>query len=130
MKKLSINKYTVLDISRGCIISIIISLIFVLILSLVTKIFSIDSKVIMQINQVIKILSIFGGCFFGFKQRQNGVIKGGIIGIFYVFISILVFGIIEHSISFSSFKWIDLIAGIVAGIISGILAVNIRAVNT
>lgn len=129
MKKLTINKYSVLDVSRGCIISVIISLIFVLILALVTKFFSIDSKVIMPINQVIKILSIFGGCFFGFKQRENGAIKGGIVGIFYVLLSILVFGIIEKSVSFKNFNWFDLIAGVIAGIISGILAVNIRKEN-
>ncbi len=129
MKKLAINKDSVIDVSRGCIISVIISLIFVLILALITKLFTIDAKVIMPINQVIKILSIFGGCFFGFKQKEKGAIKGGIVGVFYVLLSILVFGIVEKSISFKNFNWFDLIAGIIAGIISGILAVNIKKDN-
>lgn len=126
MKKLAINKLNVLDIVKGCIISVIISLLFVLILALCVKLFTMDAKVIMPINQVIKILSIFGGCFFGFKCREKGAIKGGIVGIFYVILSILVFGIVENAVSFKNFNWFDLIAGIIAGIISGILAVNIR----
>lgn len=126
MKKIAVNKMNVLDVVKGCIISVIISLLFVLILALCVKIFTIESKVIMPINQVIKILSIFGGCFFGFKFKEKGAIKGGIVGIFYVIMSVLVFGIVENKISFRNFSWYDLITGIIAGIISGILAVNIR----
>ena len=58
MKKLSINKTNVLDTVKACIIAVIISLLFVLVLALVVKIFTIDSKIIMPINQVIKIVSI------------------------------------------------------------------------
>ncbi|HHU43139.1 MAG: TIGR04086 family membrane protein [Bacillota bacterium] len=126
MKKLSINKTNVLDTVKACIIAVIISLLFVLVLALVVKIFTIDSKIIMPINQVIKIVSILGGCFFGFKSREKGAIKGGIVGIFYTLLSMLIFGIVENSISFSNFNWYDLLTGVVAGIISGILAVNIR----
>ena len=126
MKKLSINKTYVLDTVKACIIAVIISLLFVLVLALVVKIFTIDSKIIMPINQVIKIVSILGGCFFGFKSREKGAIKGGIVGIFYTLLSMLIFGIVENSISFSNFNWYDLLTGVVAGIILGIFAVNIR----
>ena len=60
------------------------------------------------------------------SNSRKGAIKGGIVGIFYVIMSVLVFGIVENKISFRNFSWYDLIAGIIAGIISGILAVNIR----
>ncbi|MFW5780571.1 MAG: TIGR04086 family membrane protein [Bacillota bacterium] len=126
MKKLSINKTNVMDTLRACIIAIIISLLFVLILALVVKIFTIDSNVIMPINQIIKILSILGGCFFGFKSQEKGAIKGGIVGVFYTLLAMLVFGIVENTISFKNFNWYDLLTGVVAGIISGILAVNFR----
>lgn len=126
MKKLAVNKTNILDIVKACIISVIISLLFVLILALCVKLFTMEAKVIMPINQVIKILSIFGGCFFGFKYKEKGAIKGGIVGIFYAVLSVLVFGIIENSVSFKNFNWFDMIAAIIAGIISGILAVNIR----
>ena len=126
MKKLSINKVNVLDTIRACIIAIIVSLLFVLVLALIVKIFTIDAKVIMPINQIIKIASILGGCFFGFKSREKGAIKGGVVGVLYTFMAMLVFGIIENTISFKGFNWYDLLAGIIAGIISGILAVNIK----
>lgn len=131
MKKIAINKNNLIDVLKACIIAVIISLLFVLILALCVKLFTIEAKVILPINQAIKIISIFGGCFFGFKCRENGAIKGGIVGIFYTLVAILVFGIVENSISFSAFNWYDLLAGVIAGIISGILAVNIRkTVNT
>lgn len=126
MKKLAINKTNIYDLVKACIIAIIISLLSVLILALVVKIFTVDSKVIMPINQTIKIISILGGCFFGFSGREKGALKGGIVGVFYTVLSILVFGIVEKSVSFKNFNWLDLIAGIIAGIVSGILAVNLR----
>ena len=126
MKKISIQKNSVVDIAKSIIIAIIFSLLGVLILALFVKLFSMNSKAIMPINQVIKILSIFGGCFLGIKNLEKGALKGGLIGIFYTLISILVFGIIEKSISFKAFNWFDLLAGTIAGIISGILVVNIK----
>lgn len=126
MKKLAINKTNIYDVVKSCIIAIIISLLSVLILALVVKIFTVDSKVIMPINQTIKIISIFGGCFFGFSCREKGAMKGGITGIFYTLLSILVFGIVEKSVSFKNFNWFDLLAGVIAGIVSGILSVNLR----
>lgn len=130
MKKVAINKNNLIDVLKACIIALIISLLFVLILAICVKLFTISSKIIMPINQVIKMFSIFGGCFFGFKCRQNGAVKGAFVGVFYTLIAIMVFGIIEKTISFSNFNWYDLIAGVIAGIISGILAVNIRKTST
>lgn len=126
MKKLAINKTNIYDVVKSCIIAIIISLLCVLVLALAVKIFTIESKAIMPINQAIKIVSIMGGCFFGFSCREKGALKGGITGTFYTILSILVFGIVEKSVSFKNFNWFDLLAGIIAGIVSGILAVNMK----
>lgn len=126
VKKISFNKSAVMDVLKSAIIALIISLIGVLLLGLCIKLFEINSKLYLPINQVIKIFSIIGGCFLGFKYKENGAMKGGLVGIIYTVLSILVFGIIESAISFNAFNWFDLIAGAVAGIVSGIIVVNVR----
>lgn len=125
MKKLSISKQGILDVVKASIVALILSLIGVLLLALFVKLFSLQNNVIMPINQVIKILSILGGCLIGFKVKEKGALKGGAVGLVYTLLSILVFGLLEKTVSFKAFNWYDLVAGLVAGIISGIIAVNI-----
>lgn len=124
--KIKVNKSFILDIVRASIMALILSLIGVLLLALCVKLFQMTSKAILPVNQVIKLLSILGGCFLGFKTMEKGAIKGGTVGVVYVLLSILVFGLLENTISFRPFHWLDLVAGLIAGVISGILAVNFR----
>ena len=126
MKKLSIKKENIFDIIRGTIFAILLSLTLVLILALVVNFVDMGDKIIMPINQAIKIVSIFLGIMFGIKHAESGALKGGIIGVLYTFLSIFIFGIISKNIDFSWNNLIDVGLGIIAGIISGIICVNIK----
>jgi putative membrane protein (TIGR04086 family) len=126
MKKIRIDKQDIFDLLRGTVIAVIVSLIMVLIFALIVNLASIGDNVIMPVNQAIKIISIFVGCFIGIKNRHKGVIKGAIIGLLYTFLSIFIFGIISQNVNMELIDFIDVAFGIVAGIVSGILSVNLR----
>lgn len=126
MNKKIIEKQDIFDLLRGTIVAVIVSLILVLIFALIVNLIKISDQVIVPVNQAIKIVSIFIGCFIGIKNRHQGVIKGALIGLLYTFISIFVFGIISKEVNFKLINLIDVGFGIVAGIVSGILSVNLR----
>lgn len=126
MKNSNINKHFFLDIIRTTIIAVIISLVLVLVFALIVNLVEVGEKVILPVNQAIKVISILASCFVGFKENKQGAFKGALSGLCYTLLSVLVFGLISKEISFNLMKLIDVALGIVAGAISGILSVNIR----
>lgn len=126
MKKISINKNFLFDILRATIIAVIVSLVLVLVFSLIVNLVDVNEKIILPINEAIKIISILAGCFIGFKEQRSGAFKGAITGLLYTLLSILIFGIISHSVKINALSLIDIALGIVAGAISGILTVNLK----
>lgn len=130
MNKISVNKTSIFDIIRTTVVSVIISLVLVLAFALLVNLVNIGDNVITPVNHVIKILSILIGCFIGFKDIRQGAFKGAISGLFYTLLSILVFGIISHSVKFNVMSLIDITLGIVSGTVSGILAVNLKKRKT
>lgn len=126
MNKLSVNKNSIFDVLRVTVISVIISLVFVLAFALIVNLANVSDKIITPINQVIKVISILLGCFIGFKENRQGAFKGAVAGLLYTLLSILIFGIISHAVKFNMLSLVDIALGIVAGAISGILAVNLK----
>ncbi|MFA6866131.1 MAG: TIGR04086 family membrane protein [Clostridia bacterium] len=126
MKKINIKKEDIFDLIRGTIFAILLSLTLVLILALIVNFVDMGDKIIIPINQVIKILSVFLGTVLGIKHAKLGALKGGIIGVLYTLLSIFIFGIISKNINLGWNNLIDVALGIVAGVISGIICVNIK----
>ena len=111
---------------RGVLIAILISLAGVLIFSLVIRLALLNSGVIKAVNQFIKIMSVFLGCFFSLKENK-GLLKGLIVGIIIsTFLIYLIFALISGNSVFSLSFLIDLIFGIIVGGISGVIAVNVK----
>lgn len=126
MKKISFNKSFFFDILRSTIIAVIISLVLVLAFALIVNLADVSENVILPINEGIKVISILIGCFIGFKDMRSGIFKGALTGLCYTLLSILIFGIISHSVKFNMLSLVDVALGIVAGVISGILVVNLK----
>ncbi len=126
MKKISVNKFFFFDILRTTVIAVIVSLVMVLVFSLIVNLTNVNEKIILPINEAIKVVSILAGCFIGFKELKLGAFKGAISGLLYTFLSILIFGIISHGVKFNALSLIDVALGIVAGAISGIIVVNLK----
>lgn len=112
-------------ILKGAFLMLIIALVGVLAFSVVVKIADLGASVIKPVNQFIKILAVFFGCFFSVKGNM-GFLKGALCGVLGTVIIFLAFALIGGEISFGISFWIDVLLGAVAGAISGMVTVNVR----
>ena len=114
----------IFTVVKSVVMAVIISLISILIFAFIVKVASLSSGTIKAVNQFIKVIALFLGCF-TFINGSRGAIKGAIIGVFYILLLYLlfyIFGSGEFGIGF----FIDLICCSIVGVISGIISVNIR----
>ena len=80
------------NVLKGSIISIVITLVFFLIFALVLTYTNISETTIFPVIVVITGISILIGSFLGcVKIRKNGLLNGGLIGLFYIYNIILLF---------------------------------------
>lgn len=106
-------------------LGVILTLLIIAVFALIIKVAYLNTTVIKVVNQFIKVLSVFLGCFFNIRQ-DKGLLKGVLSGILYALSINLIFAIISTDFSFSLSKILDvLLMGIVGGI-SGILSVNCK----
>ena len=113
-----------MQVAKGVIFGVAFILAGVLLFAFIVEVASLSDKVIKPINQVIKLIAIFGGCAVAIRG-EKGFLKGGIIGLAVTIISHVLFGIIGGA--FGSFAVIltDSLCGMVMGVISGVISVNI-----
>lgn len=113
-----------MQVAKGVIFGVGFILAGVLLFAFIVEVASLSDKVIKPINQVIKLIAIFGGCAVAIRG-EKGFLKGGIIGLVVTIISYVLFGIIGGT--FGSFAVIltDALCGMVMGVISGVISVNI-----
>lgn len=112
---------------KGSLMALSISLILICIFAFVLRFCDIKTEAIKPINQVIKILSILIGSFYGLKKtREMGLINGFSIGIAYTVLAFVVFSILNGGFTFERTIINDLIFGGIAGAIAGIISVNFR----
>ena len=105
--------------------AIIITLFAVLIFGVIAKFATINFKIIKVINQFIKVLSVFLGCFM-FVRENKGLVKGLIVGLSFSLIIYLIFALIGKELSFKLSFLIDIAFCLVMGAISGVIAVNVK----
>lgn len=125
MKNSQNLKVEVADVLKAVLFATLISLGLVLIFAVIIKFASLNSNIIMPVNIAIKIISLFLGIIIGFKNSQNGLLKGVITGLVYMLFTFLIFAAL-NAFKDVKFSWIDLITLPIAGGISGIIAVNIK----
>ena len=105
--------------------SVVVSLVFVLIFTLIIQLFSLPMGAVKPVNQVFKILSIaIGGLIF--IRGDKGWLKGIVYGTIAVIVTFLLYGAISRSLAISWKFLIEILIGIVCGAITGIIAVNIK----
>ena len=112
---------------KGSLMALSISLIAICIFAFILRFFDIKAEAIKPINQVIKIVSILIGSFYGLKKnKEMGLITGFLIGIVFTILAFIVFSILNGSFVFEKTLINDLIFGGIAGAIAGIIAVNFK----
>ncbi len=110
---------------KGVFTACICTLIGVLLFSFIIKLAGLSSSVIKPVNQFIKVISVFLGCFFC-VQGKKGYLKGGAIGFAFSILIYCLFALISGMEVFNNGFFIDLLFCAVIGILSGILTVNIK----
>ncbi len=116
----------VFEIVKANIIALIVALISILLSALIVKFFSVSDSAIPIINQVIKSVAVFVGCLISLKKPKNGWLRGMICGFIFVWLSFIVFSLLDAKFVFGLSLLNDCVLGTVSGMISGIIAVNIR----
>ncbi len=124
MEKLK-NNFLV-QVVKGVFTALIVSLVAVLIFAGILKLSSLNAGVVKAVNQFIKVLAVFLGCFFCLRE-STGLIKGLIVGAFSAVLISLVFALISGSVSFGTGFIVDIIFMGLIGAISGIISVNIKS---
>lgn len=115
----------IVSVIKGVFFTLIIVLAGVLIFAGVIKITSLSASVIKPVNQFIKVVAVFLGCFLSVRGRL-GFLKGALIGILGMVLIYLVFSLMGGDLSFGLSFVVDLIFGLTVGVVSGIIAVNVR----
>ena len=126
MEKVNEKKPFLGDALRGIFYCVILNLIFIFVLSIINKFVPIDSKVIVIINQVIKIAAIFGACFIGIKEHKSALFKGMLIGLVGTIICWIISSIIQKSFTFTYITAIEFVTGLVVGALCGVLNMLLR----
>ena len=106
------------EVGKGIALAAVCTLAMVLVFALFIKLFSIGSSVIVPVNQVIKVLAIFLGCFFCLKPGKTAL-KGALCGLGAAIVTYFIFAAIAGEISFGWGNVLDLLFGAIAGGVSG-----------
>ena len=122
-------KRSILNVLKGVLISLVLSVVCVLILAIIAKYTSISEGAITAINQVIKVLALFFGILIAFKEQKLGIVTGLIVGLIYTVLSFAIFSLVSGSLDFKSITVYDFLIGLGAGAVSGVLAVNLRSLK-
>lgn len=113
------------NIIKGAIISIIFTLIFLFIFSIILTYTNISESFIAPVIIVITAISIFIGSSIGnLKMKKNGMLNGALIGGIYLLSIYLLSGIINHNFSLTMQSIIIIISGMICGMFGGIIGVN------
>lgn len=101
---------------------IMVSLLLILLFAFVLKLFTMDTKIISYINQIIKVISILVITFtFVRKWPNRAILKGALCGVVYTVISYLLFSILNNSFSLSKGNLTDLLFSVLIGIICAVI---------
>lgn len=117
----------IMQIIMGSVIAVLISLALSLLFSLLAVAANLSDGSLAVFKQIARVISVFLGCFLGFKGKTDGWKKGLALGLVYSVLAVTIFSLIDtEPFAFSlSMLW-DVLLGIVMGVISGIIVVNLK----
>jgi len=116
-----------MEILKGVILSLIFTLIFLFVFSIILTYTNISESFITPVIIVITAISIFIGSSIGnIKMKKNGLLNGALIGGIYLLSIYLLSGLISQNFSLTTQSIIIIIAGMICGMFGGIIGVNKR----
>lgn len=119
------NLRNIANIMKGVLISLIFTMIFLFIFSIILTYTSLNEKLINPFIIVITAISIFIGSTIGNNSiKKNGIINGGLIGGIYLILLYIISSIINRKFGFTIQSVIMIVSGMFCGMLGGILSVN------
>ena len=113
------------NIMKGVIISIIFTLIFLFVFSIILTYTSISETFITPVIIVITAISIFIGSSIGnIKVKRNGLLNGALIGGIYLLSIYVLSGITTQNFTLNAQSIIIIVSGMICGMFGGIIGVN------
>ncbi len=112
----------IMDIAKGVIIALIVTVAAVLALALIVKEKGIDSAAISAVNQAIKVAAIFIAAMIssrGAKEKQ--LITGALSGLVYIVVGYLIFSLIEGDWGDITLLLTDAAMGVMIGALVGLI---------
>ncbi len=123
--KFVINK-NLIQVVKGSIISIILSLIFLFVYAIILTYTNISENTIVPTIIVISAISILiGSSISSIKIKKQGMINGALVGTIYILFIYILSSTFLTGFQFSINTIIMIISGILAGILGGIIGVNL-----
>lgn len=123
-KSINSNGNIIFSYLKGLVVSMLISLAFVIVFAFSLKWFSIDEKFISPINLAIKTISVLIGSLIAIKGESKGLIKGVIFGLLYVLLAFVSFSFLAKNFTFDLALFLDILFACVAGGTVGVIKVN------
>lgn len=112
------------QIVRGVVTALLTTLVSVLVFAFILSVTNLSDGVIKPINQIIKVVSVFLGCFLSVRE-DKGFVKGGLIGLISAILTLLIFSLLAGGVNSWGSAIIDLICGFIMGGLSGVISVNL-----
>ncbi|MBR1890570.1 MAG: TIGR04086 family membrane protein [Clostridia bacterium] len=115
------------SVLKGSLIGVAVALVSILLFAFVLRFTNVSDTIITPVNQVIKGVSIFFGVFLGIRgHKQNGLIKGSLIGLGFTIVAFLTFSLLDGAFVFDKTFFNDIVFGMIIGAICGIICVNLK----
>lgn len=118
-------KANIIRIIKGSLLSIIVSVIFLIVFAMLLTYTSLSENTITPIVLGIVGLSILLGSYLSTKKiNKKGILNGAMVGVIYMLILYIISSVIFMDFSINASSIIMIVCGIIAGIIGGIIGVN------
>lgn len=120
-------KTNIIRIIKGSLLSIIVSVIFLIIFAVLLTYTNLSENTITPVVLAIVGLSILMGSYLSTRKiEQNGILNGAIVGVIYMLILYIASSVIFMDFSLRVSSIIMIGCGLIAGIIGGIIGVNVK----
>lgn len=112
---------------KGMGVSILVTLVLMIVLTLIMTYTNISEGIIPVVNSLIMILAIVSGAIFmSLKVDNKGWLNGGLVGLLYIIVIIILSNIFIKDFSIDKFVLLKLIVSMVTGAIGGMIGINLK----
>jgi len=107
---------------KGVLCAVIATLLFVLVFAFIVQVAGLSNSVISPVMQVVKVLAIFVAVLIALKPaKSKGWLYGGLVGIFYMVFTFLIFSLLDGQFIVNLGALSDLLFETLVGVISAVL---------